>query len=160
MRLLFYNTYVLPVFDYGCVIWCNGTLTHLNKIINAQKRAARMILDKKYDHHSAHLYKELKWLPFIERCNYYTGILVCKSLNDMRPKYITKVLKLNTTSHDLRSEKCLVHPLLKSRYTKYTLQYSAMNVWNDIPLNIRNSSTLSTFKINYRSYLQNKCNQQ
>ena len=154
MRIAFYNAYILPVFDYACVIWCNSSMKHLNKIINTQKRAARMILDKRYDHPSAPLFKELKWLPFTERCKYHTGMLVFKVLNNLLPEYLNDILLLNqAASYNLRSANSISHPLVKSRYTKNTFQYVAVNVWNNIPVNIRNKTKLASFRHTYRNYL-------
>ena len=47
-RKLFYNSYVLPHFDYCCPIWGNCSQTLLQDLIKLQKRAARIILDKDY----------------------------------------------------------------------------------------------------------------
>ena len=97
MRLLFYNGYVMPIFDYGCVIWSNSTDKYLNKIINTQKRAARMILDKRYDQPSAPLFNELAWLPFMTRCKYHIGKLVFKTINNLLPSYMNEMLLINTS---------------------------------------------------------------
>ena len=40
----YYNSYVLPVFDFGCVVWGNTTNANLTRLVKLQKRAARMIL--------------------------------------------------------------------------------------------------------------------
>ena len=40
----YYNSYILPVFDYGCMIWSRGTSTNIERMLRLQKRAARIIL--------------------------------------------------------------------------------------------------------------------
>ena len=40
----YYNAYVLPVFDLGCVVWGNTTNSNLTRLVKLQKRSARMIL--------------------------------------------------------------------------------------------------------------------
>ena len=40
----YHNSYVLPVFDFGCVVWGNSTNAILTRLVKLQKRAARMIL--------------------------------------------------------------------------------------------------------------------
>ena len=46
MKNLFYNAYIIPQFDYCCIVWANGTKSSLNKVFSLQKRAARTILMK------------------------------------------------------------------------------------------------------------------
>ena len=40
----YYNAYILPIFDYGCIIWDRCTTTNINRLVKLQKRAARIIL--------------------------------------------------------------------------------------------------------------------
>ena len=40
----YYNSYVLPVFDFGCVVWGNTTNSNLTRLVKLQKRAVMMIL--------------------------------------------------------------------------------------------------------------------
>jgi len=44
-RKRFYNAYILPYFDFGCVIWGNCTHNLEHKLVKLQKKAARVILD-------------------------------------------------------------------------------------------------------------------
>jgi len=50
----------------------------LIKIANIQKRTARMILDKSWDHPSNPLFNELKWLPLQSCITYHVELLVFK----------------------------------------------------------------------------------
>jgi len=59
MRKLYYNSYILPIIDYGIMLWQYAPKRKLIKIANIQKRTARMILDKSWDHPSNPLFKEL-----------------------------------------------------------------------------------------------------
>ena len=40
----YYNSYVLPVFDFGCVVWGNTTNANLTRLVKLQKRAASCFL--------------------------------------------------------------------------------------------------------------------
>ena len=63
----YYNSYVLPVFDFGCIVWGNTTNANLTRLVKLQKRAARMILKADFVTPSEQLFKELKCLPFPKR---------------------------------------------------------------------------------------------
>ena len=84
----YYNSYVLPVFDFGCVVWGNTTNANLTKLVKLQKRAARMILKADFMTPSEQLFKELNWLPFPKRVQYHTclaGACPVKALPDKLP---------------------------------------------------------------------------
>ena len=55
-RMLYYNNYILPIIDYGITLWQFAPKRKLTKIANIQKRSARMILDKSWDHPSNSLF--------------------------------------------------------------------------------------------------------
>ena len=65
------NSYVLPVFDFGCVVWGNTTNANLTRHVKLQKQAARMILKVDFMTPSEQLFKELNWLPFSKRVQYH-----------------------------------------------------------------------------------------
>jgi len=71
MRKLYYNSYILPIIDYGIILWQSAPKRKLKKIVNIHKRTARMILDKSWDHPSNPLFKELNGLPLQCRITYH-----------------------------------------------------------------------------------------
>ena len=48
MRKLYYNSYILPIIDYGIILWQYAPKRKRIKIANIQKRSAHMILDKSF----------------------------------------------------------------------------------------------------------------
>ena len=40
---LYYNSYVIPIFDFCCMIWGNSTIANQSRLVKLQKRAARLI---------------------------------------------------------------------------------------------------------------------
>ena len=82
---LYYNSYVLPVFDFGCVVWGNTTNANLTRLVKLQKRAARMILKADFMTPSEQLFKEPNWIPFPKRVQHHTCIMYIKALPDKLP---------------------------------------------------------------------------
>ena len=85
-RKLFFNSYILPHFDYCSIIWGNCSQTQMYRLEKLQKRAARIILDKNYHDYcirSADLFAELKWMSLKERINYNIAIQVYKCINGL-----------------------------------------------------------------------------
>ena len=59
--IVYYNGYILPLFDYCCTVWGETTNLNLEKLCKLQKRAAIIILNAKYDIPSLQLFKKT-WL--------------------------------------------------------------------------------------------------
>ena len=81
----YYNSYVLPVFDYGCVVWGNTTHANVTRLVKLQKRAARIILKADFLTPSEQLFKKLNWLKFPKRAQYHTCLVVYKGINGSAP---------------------------------------------------------------------------
>ena len=47
-RLLFYNAYIKPHFDYCSIIWSNSSNANINRVTKLQRRACKMILGAEY----------------------------------------------------------------------------------------------------------------
>ena len=104
----YYNSYVLPVFDFGCVVWGNTTNANLTRLVKLQKRAARMILKADFMTPSEQLFKELNWLPFPKRVQYHTCLMVYKSITGQASEYIPSMLTL-VPEHQVNSSRFTAH---------------------------------------------------
>jgi len=86
--ILFYNSYILPYLDYCCIIWGSCNSVSEDKLIQFQKRAARIILDKDYNTPSTELVTELNWTTFTERVLYQKAIAMYKIVNSICPDFL------------------------------------------------------------------------
>ena len=75
---LYYNSYILPIFDYGCIVWSRTSALNTNRLLKLQKRAARFILGVDIITPSGEMDKDLQWLSFSERLQYHTVYLFIK----------------------------------------------------------------------------------
>ena len=62
MLELFYNSCILPYFDYCINIYGSVSKSHMFKLLQIQKRAARIIVNLSMDHSSKPLFKKLGWM--------------------------------------------------------------------------------------------------
>lgn len=162
IRIMFFNAYILPHLDYCCVVWGNCSKLQEQKIIRFQKRAARLILDRDKTAHSADLFKELKWMIFPERVKFQKAILMFKSLNGLAPTYLHDLFITKSDVHDrnLRSSSNsqLHFPRPKSEFFRRSFAYSGALTWNNLPLNIRNSNSVPSFKSSYIKWFRSAQN--
>ena len=79
----YFNSYILPMFYFGCMIWGRCSAVKL------QKRSARIILRVDMMTSSQLMFNKLQWLPFQKRIQYHTCIMMFKSQTGMAPNYMT-----------------------------------------------------------------------
>ena len=150
-------SYILPIFDYGCIIWGRCTTTNINRLVKLQKRAARIILQADFYTPSQSMFSELKWLSFPKRVQYHTYIMMYKVLNGMTPEYITDLFKKTSVAHNrqLRSvgNDMLSIPRTKTSYYDRSFTVGGAQQWNELPINIKHSPSLLSFKNSIKAYL-------
>ena len=112
----YYNPYVLPVFDFGCVVWGNTTNVNLTRLVKLQKRAAKMVLKADFMTPSEQPFKELNWLPFPKRVQYHTCLMVYNSITGQAPKYTSSVLTYVSEHHE-RQTRSIVLDTTHSKIT-------------------------------------------
>jgi hypothetical protein len=149
VKVLYYNAYVTPVFDYGCVVWQKASKCDMTRLSKLQRRFAKIIVRDDTNIDTSNMFKELNWLTFEDRCKYFTSIIVYKSLHNLTPSYIENMIRFVTNEkYNLRSTTNLdvAHGKPRSNFLKRSFHYSAMETWNEIPVSIRHSQTLFAFK--------------
>ena len=150
----YYNSYVLPVFDFGYLVWGNTTNANLTRLVKLQKQAASMILKANFMTPSEQLFKELNWLPFPKRVQFHTCLTVYKSITGQVPEYISSML---TYEHHERQTRSTVLDLLHIPRSQPTLtrhfQFKVQKLWNSLPADIRNSTSINRFQRELKRYL-------
>ncbi|MCW4347252.1 MAG: hypothetical protein N0E48_28465 [Candidatus Thiodiazotropha endolucinida] len=153
----YYNSYILPIFDFGCMIWGRSTTNTISRLLKLQKRAARVILQANIMAPSQSMFQELQWLPFPKRIQYHTCIMMYKSLNGMAPRYMTDLFCKVSEMHGrpLRSvnNELLRIPFSRTCYYDRSFAIQGAKQWNTLPLDLRNSPSLASFKQNVKRYL-------
>ena len=149
-RNLFFNAYILPHFDYCNTIWGHSSSEIQTRMLKLQKKAARYILDVDYSHPSRGLFKTLKWLPFLNRVQFNTAILMYKSVNGQSPIYLKNMFQFCSDQHGhlTRSNTShnLVPPPIKIELFKHSFTYQGIVLWNSLSLNMKMAPSLSSFK--------------
>ena len=129
----------------------------IKRLQRVQNASARLITrTRKYDDITPVL-KELHWLPIKQRIEYKILLLTYKSRNDKGPSYLAELLK--TPNRELRSKDELKlddYILTKRAYGDRAFAKAAPVLWNSIPVGLRKSKSVETFKKNLKTYLFTK----
>ena len=115
------------------------------------------MLRKRRDHITPIL-ADLHWLPVCQRIKYKILLLVFKCFHGVGPSYLTCFIKPYTPARTLRSSS--QHLIQLSSVRPRTMTYGARSfatygptLWNDLPLNIRSTSSINVFKKAIKTHL-------
>ena len=97
----------------------------------------------------------LHWLPIKQRIDYKTCLLTYKTLTNQQPTYLYNSLSFLSHSVSTRSSDSLV---LSISYVRSSLGKRAFSVigprlWNSLPPDTRNSSSLPIFRSRLKTHL-------
>ena len=124
-----------------------------------QNCAARLVSCKPKYAPATPILRELHWLPVKSRIIFKILLLVDKSLNNLAPAYINSLLKNYKPSRNLRSvdQGLLTVPKSNQRtYGDRAFSVAAPKLWNSLPLDIRNSGSITLFKCKLKTFLFKK----
>ena len=126
VQIMFYQSYVLPLIDYGSSSWVSTAKQNIERINKLQKRAARIILKVDYITPSVEMFQRLRWMTVSQRINYNKAVLTYKALNNLTPAYISDLLTLTAIAYNRNLRSSENGPLMvpKTRIVLHRLIYS------------------------------------
>ena len=144
-----YISFVRPTLEYANIVWDNCTQYETNAIERIQIEAARIVTGATRLVSLDMLSKETGWESLRDRRYKHKMCQFYKMINDLTPTYLTSLVPStveNTSAYNLRDSQN-IRPLLTRTQLYYkSFLPSCIREWNEIPLNIRNSTSLSSFK--------------
>ncbi len=149
--------FVLSRLDY-----CNSLLAGcpkylLSKLQKVQNNAARLIFRTTRSAHVTPMLHSLHWLPIEQRIEYKLSLLCFKIISHQAPIYLSELLHLYTPSRQLRSSTDTRVFRIPSFRTKScgqrSFSYQAPVIWNQLPVSVRHSTSVSSFKSSLKTFL-------
>ena len=140
--------------------YCNSLLsgiadTDLAKLQRVQNRLARVVTKTPPFTRSVPLLRSLHWLPVKFRVDFKICLLTYKTLSEKQPAYLHSLLATPLPSRSLRSHKgiTLSVPSVKTNARKRSFSSCAPSLWNSLPLSVRSSTLVTTFRKCLKTYL-------
>ena len=149
------NSLVSSKLDYCNSLYSGISQTNLNKLQRIQNSLARVITNtSKYQHITPTL-KKLHWLPIKQRIDYKIYLLTYKTLTNQQPTYLYNSLSFPSHSVSTRSSDSLVLsiPYVRSSLGKRAFSVIGPRLWNSLPSDTRNSSSLPIFRSRLKTHL-------
>ena len=170
------HSFVTSRLDY-----CNSLLhgvddQHLSRLQSIQNSAARMITGSRKFEHITPVLKSLHWLPIYMRIHFKILVIVWKILHDQAPLYLRSLLTVyvppnpdssSVAGRTRRQTRCVEEAndggvwlesvnWKQKTYGARCFSSFAPGLWNALPMNVRSSPTLETFKSRLKTYLFRK----
>ena len=146
---IMYKYFILPLFDYADIIWDNCTNTQSNMLENLHLEAIRIITGSVRGTSHQKLYNESGFCTLKERRKRHKLIQFHKMINNTCPDYLSDLLPplVSTTNpyHRRRPYERII-PSFRTELFRNSFFPSTTLLWNNLPVNIQESSSLSEFK--------------
>jgi hypothetical protein len=149
-----YDAMILPLFDYCSAVWDKCGKTNCDFLEKLQRRAASIIEGRRVLQSDVNL--TLSWPSLQSRREYQICLQVFKCLHGLAPVYLLHEFNYSREFHayNTRHKDNLRLPLAKTTKYQNSFRYNGAKIWNRLPLNLRNQTRFSKFKIDVKKYLR------
>ena len=152
-KQLIYNTYVASNFNYCSIIWMLSSKTNMEKLERTNKRALRFVTNK-YHLSYEEICNQEKQLSVYRRCLKNAAILMYKIKKGISPKYVSELFSVHQVQYDMRDNDRMSLPNYNTiTFGKNSFSYIGAKLWNNIPVEIKRSVSLNTFKSSVTKWL-------
>ena len=158
LKVQLVTTYILPLIDYCNIVFVSSTKMYLNKLQKLLNSAVRFIFNLKGKKRFVSItpfLKKLHILPVHLRINYKLCLLVYKCIHGLAPQYLCELLAQKVCYSSLRSSSdlfALQTDVPRTVYGENAFSYIAPHRWNQLPFDIRSSTSVETFKSALKTY--------
>ena len=139
-------------FDYCSLVWHFCGKKNNNKMERIQKRALSIVFND-FDADYDELLNKMETNSILQTRLKRIAIEVYKSINGLNPSYIRSIFDIKNVPYELRDSSRLDQPLKETtNFGLRSFNYLGSKIWNNLPLNIKNSPDLISLKIELRDW--------
>ena len=144
-----YISFIRPILEYADIVWDNCTQYEIDLIEKIQIEAARVVTGATRLVSVELLYRETDWEPFYKRRYKHKMYQFYKMNNDLTPAYLTTLVPPTVayaSGYNLRGSQNFRPMLTRTPLYYKSFLPSCIWEWNELPLDIQNSTLLASFK--------------
>jgi hypothetical protein len=154
------SAFVLSLFDNGNSILFGLPDKLLKRLQSIQHAAARVVSGRREFDHISDVLRSLHCLPMRFRTEFKIATLVFRCVSGDAPSYLRELVKPYQPTRELRSGDnsldLVVPRARKKKCGERTFSRAALLIWNELPLSIRSSTSLLSFRARLKTHLFNK----
>ncbi|CAM1302576.1 Uncharacterised protein r2_g1254 [Pycnogonum litorale] len=148
-------------FQYAASAWYPGLSVNLKKKLQiAQNKTVRFILHySPRDHIGLSEFQNTNWLNIEQRANFFILVMVFKIRNGLAPDYLSKNFKLVAESHNHATRQHSFDfelPRFLKSVGQKTFVYNGINLYNNLPPQLKIITNLNSYKQKVLSFLMTK----
>ena len=150
-----YYAFAYPYFIYCNVVWGKNYTTTLDRLILLQKKLIRIVTCSPFRAHTEPLFFANRILNVTDINDYTIGTFMYEYIDGNVTDIFNNYFQRNRDIHGLniRNADDLHVPYSRLDVRKFSIKIAGPNLWNSIPLYIKNSTSTNLFKRNMRAYL-------
>jgi hypothetical protein len=152
---------ILPILDFGDVIYKIASNTLLSKLDAVYHSAIRFVTKAPYTTHHCDLYALVGWPSLHVRRQTHWLQVIYKAMLGKVPPYLSSLVTMATPTRSTRSSRCisLIIPKAKTSFGRLSFQFSAACDWNELQksLKLETFISLNNFKNLLSEQLTDRC---
>ena len=156
-----YYAYIFPHIKYAIEVFGLSSVSNNLNLQKCQNKLLKILCKSDYQDSPTILHTELAILNIKEISLLFLSLFVYKQQNGLLPSvfdsYFCTNQELQRRSH--RRQELLFVPNFRLVYGQKSVCYIAAKLWNQLPIEIRNSSTQFSFKYNVKHFLKEGINE-
>ena len=157
-KKILYNSYINSNFNYCPLIWMYSGKMSFNKLEHTDKRALMFVTNDCNSDYQLLCLNENQ-LSVYKKCIKFVAIQMYKVRKETAPLYIQELFETHTTSYDMRDNDKFSVPFFNTiTYGKKSFRYYGSKLWNNLPNEIKQNGSLSTFKSGLSSWIRSLIN--
>ena len=143
-----YNTFILPILEYGCEVWGGCSKSDEEKLEKVQLEAARLVTGLPIFSSRESLYLETGWETLKDRRYRRRLTVLHRIYNNNAPDFLQDILSTYSRSnvYTLRNPTDLTIPNYRLQITRNSFFPATIHDWNSLDINIRQETNLLKFK--------------
>ena len=137
--------------SYCCLVWVQNYST-IQRIIILQKKAVRIINLQPRNFHTSPLFKQNSILKFQDKICLENILFISKTLNNLSPSGFNTWFSFSSDQHNYEISSSakgnIIKPMYKTnRYRKYSITLSAIESWNKIQKQLKDTLLKGPIKL-------------
>ena len=156
-----YMSFLLPVVEYASVVWDGCSEQDSQTLQKIQNEAARLVTGLTRSVPLENLFKECGWTTLSKRRQQHKLSFMYKVNNGIVPSYIQDLippLVSEISNYPLRNNRNISMPFNRTSISQKSCISSSIRLWNSLEDDLKNLSTLQTFKKKHiTSSFNNSC---